>query len=77
MRGDWRLLTAYLRQSKRRRIELSDDEMRRITHSTDRRSVLPLDDHPRCTIRRRADDAGYDVTFSPASRNIKVFNRRR
>jgi hypothetical protein len=76
MRGDWRLLTVHLRQSRRQRIELSDNDMRRITHSTDSRRTLPLDDHPRCTIRRRADDAGYDVAYSPASRQIKVFCRR-
>ena len=77
MRGDWRLLTAHLRQSRRQRIEISDDEMRRITHSADSRSVLPLNDHPRCTIWRRAGDAVYDVAFSSASRRIKVITRRR
>jgi hypothetical protein len=77
MRGDWRLLTAHLRASRRQRIELSDDEMRTITHSTDSRTTLPLADHPRCTIWRRADDAGYDVAFSPTFRKIKVFTRRR
>ena len=64
-RGDWSLLTKFLREKYPETVILSDDAIMLITESIDKRGnypdELPIDDHPTWSIKMRARDAGYNV----------------
>ena len=64
-RGDWSLLTKFLREKYPETVILFDDDIMKITKSIDKRGnnpdELPIDDHPIWSIKMRAKDAGYDV----------------
>jgi hypothetical protein len=74
--GRWVRLTRYLQERyPTAPIKLTDNKMRKITKSIDQTNPfnIDFDPKPRCSIRRRARDAGYEVDYDPADRTKKIF----
>ena len=75
--GDWRRLTEHLQRNGTPVIRLHDNEMQTITGSIDEAKPYDIDfTDPNYCIRRRANDAGYDVSYDPNDNFIKVFTKR-
>ena len=76
--GDWAKLTEYLRDKGNAVIRLSDDEMQEITGSIDVSKPYEINFAiPKYSIQRRANDAGYDVTYQDKTdKSTKVFKKK-
>lgn len=77
-KGDWRKLTQHLknlRYNKGQTARLSDNNMKKITGSVDKRPILPIVDHRLYNIKKRAADADFDVQFALNNRGEKIFTK--
>ncbi|MDA8424377.1 MAG: hypothetical protein M0Z89_13720 [Nitrospiraceae bacterium] len=76
--GKWSKLTDHLINDGSPSIRLHDDQMQHVAGSIDESKPYDIDfTDPNYCIRRRANDAGYDVTYDPTDKSIKVFTKMR
>ena len=77
--GNWELLTTELQKYPKevKAVAFSDEEIATIVGSRDKRkkTYFPLEDNEKYSIKKRAENAGFDVDFGE-NENIKVFVRK-
>lgn len=75
--ADYGKLTDHLRNDGNDKIKLTDNKIRKITGSTDKRDPLPLKGDTKYTIEYRANNAGYDVEYDSADKSVKIFTKKK